>query len=144
LSTRPYTAGMYELTVEAEFCAAHALVIAGVREPTHGHNFRVTVTLAGPVLDPDGMLVDFHAVERRLREILGPWQNADLNAAAPFGGPKGLNPSAEHIARTIAEGLEAGMTEVVGAGDRRSGADRPRVAAVRVTEAAGCAAVYRP
>src|SRR5690606_34763268 len=34
-----YTASMYELKVQREFCAAHALMIKGQREPVHGHNW---------------------------------------------------------------------------------------------------------
>ena len=48
---------MYELSVESEFCAAHALLIKGVREPVHGHNFRVTLTLEAPSLDADALAV---------------------------------------------------------------------------------------
>ena len=30
---------VYEITVEDEFCAAHAIVIRGEREAVHGHNW---------------------------------------------------------------------------------------------------------
>ncbi len=121
---------MYELTVETEFCAAHAIVIGGVREPLHGHNWRVTASIEGPALDADGLLCDFHAVEHALRSITTIFANTDLNAAPPFDS---LNPTAEHVARHIAERL-------AGALDLPTGA---RVSAVRVTEASGCAATYR-
>lgn len=125
---------MFEITVQTEFAAAHALSIGGKREPVHGHNWHVTVTIAGPRLDGDGLLCDFHAVERALREITGPMNNRDLNQLAPFSGPKGTNPSAENVARHIAERLAAALELPAGA----------RVARVRVTEAPGCAAAYFP
>ena len=45
---------MFEVSVEAMFCAAHALTIGGDREPVHGHNWHVSATVAGPALDQDG------------------------------------------------------------------------------------------
>lgn len=125
---------MFEVTVESEFAAAHAIVMRGEREPVHGHNWRVTATLAGDSLDDDGLLCDFHALESALREILGPFHNRDLNATYPFDR---VNPTAELVARHIGEALGAAIP----APDAARGV---RVASVRVTEAPGCAAVYRP
>ena len=124
---------MYELEVSAEFCAAHAIVIAGAREPVHGHNWRVTLTVAGPTLDADGLLCDFHAVGAALAEVTGCFANADLNATAPFDR---VNPTAELVARHIAGAVSARLAGVLPAG--------ARVSACRVTEAPGCAATYRP
>lgn len=123
---------MYELTVEGEFCAAHALEISGVREPVHGHNWHVTVCVAGATLDQDGLLCDFHTVEEVLSEVIGPFQNANLNTTAPFDRE---NPSAENVARHIGVQLAS----------RLDGTLRPhaRVSWVRVTEATRCAATYR-
>lgn len=124
---------MFTLTVQAEFAAAHAIVIAGQREPVHGHNWHVTAELEGPTLDEDGLLCDFHTVEATLRDLLEPFKNADLNAAPPFDQ---VNPTAERVAEYIAAEL----------GNRLDAALAPyaRVASVRVTEAPGCAATYRP
>ena len=47
---------MHAITVEADFSAAHALSIAGIREPIHGHDWHVTARLEGPTLDDDGLL----------------------------------------------------------------------------------------
>jgi len=124
---------MFEITVESEFCAAHALSISGVREAVHGHNWRVTVTIAGDALDPDGLLCDFHTVQDVLADVLDPFQNADLNKTPPFDA---LNPSAEHVARHIAEALAERLDAAL--------APNAAVSAVRVTEAPGCATTYRP
>jgi 6-pyruvoyltetrahydropterin/6-carboxytetrahydropterin synthase len=128
---------MYEIAVEAEFCAAHALLIGGVREPVHGHNWKVTVVVGGDRLDADGLLVDFHALQGLVTQVLAPFQNADLNAAPAF---KALNPSAEHVARHIAEGVGAGL-ERGGSGTHSAPI---KLVFVRVTEAPGCSVVYRP
>ncbi len=124
---------MFELTVQTEFCAAHAISIARTREPVHGHNWRVTVQLAGQTLDSDGLLCVFHTVEAKLAEIIEPFKNADLNRIEPFTR---INPSAENVARHIAERLSAELDEAL--------APNARVSAVSVTEAPGCVATYRP
>lgn len=130
---------MYELTVEAEFCAAHALLIGGQREPVHGHNWHVTLTVAGPELDSDGLLIDFHALERLVQSVIGPFNNRDLNATPPFDR---LNPSAENVARYLAGQVQEGLTALA----RAPGSRIPhiRVISTRVTEAPGCAVTYRP
>jgi 6-pyruvoyltetrahydropterin/6-carboxytetrahydropterin synthase len=123
---------MYELAVHAEFCAAHAIVVGGVRERMHGHNWRVTARVEGSVLDADGLLCDFHTVEGVLAGILEPWRNGNLNEVSPFDR---LNPTAENVARVIAEALAEGLDEGL----------RPHawVASVSVTEGPGCVATYR-
>ncbi len=120
---------MYELIVQRVFSAAHAIVIAGEREPVHGHDWRVRATVAGPELDRDGLLCDFHALERSLDAILEPFRSADLNATPPFDA---VNPTAEAVARHIADALAVDLPPGV------------RVASVAVTEAPGCEAIYRP
>jgi len=120
---------MFELTIRTEFCAAHAIVIRGVREPVHGHNWRVTLTVAGDQLDDDGLLCDFHELERALAEIVAPFQNADLNNTAPFHE---LNPTAEHIAQHIGESMAKTLTGGV------------HVQCASVTEAPGCEATWKP
>lgn len=125
---------MFSLSVQTEFAAAHAIIIAGEREPLHGHNWRITATVSGPSLDREGLLCDFHVVEAALRSITEPWHNRNLNDAAPFAA--GLNPTAEHIARHIAQELGRSLS-----GRLPGGA---RVSEVRITEAPGCTAIYTP
>ena len=122
-------AGSFEIEVETTFSAAHALRFRGAREPVHGHDFRVTVRIGGGDLDADGLLFDFHEVERQLGEIVGPFRSRDLNATPPFDR---VNPSAEEIARHIATSLAARLPATAA------------VLSVRVTEAPGCAATFRP
>jgi 6-pyruvoyltetrahydropterin/6-carboxytetrahydropterin synthase len=121
---------VFEISVQTEFCAAHALVIAGQKEPLHGHNWRVTATLAGEALDADGLLCDFHAVEAALAEVIAPFRNADLNRAPPFTD---VNPSAENVAKHIGIALQVRLKP-----------GPARVSSVSVTEAPGCVATYRP
>lgn len=122
---------VYELSIETEFCAAHAILIGGVREAVHGHNFRVTVVVGGPELNGEGLLCDFHAVQAALHPIISRLNNTNLNEIEPFDR---VNPTAERIAWHIGEALKAkiGPTLPPGVGVR----------SVRVTESPGCAAVY--
>ncbi|MCA9288246.1 MAG: 6-carboxytetrahydropterin synthase [Phycisphaerales bacterium] len=124
---------MYEITVQADFAAAHAIVIGGAREPVHGHNWHVEVTLSGSTLDADGLLCDFHTAEETLGQIVRRFHNRNLNDVAPFDT---VNPSAEHVARHIAEA----MRERLGAGLAAVAA----ISRVSVSEAPGCVATYHP
>jgi len=120
---------MFELRVESEFCAAHAIVVGGQREPIHGHNWRVTVVVAADQLDADGLVCDFHDVERRLNDILAPLNNSNVNDTPPFDQ---RNPTAELIAQHIGDSIAAELPA------------RVRLVSATVTEAPGCAATYRP
>ena len=130
---------MYELRIEREFSASHAIVIGGAREETHGHNWRVTMVVEGPQLDEDGLLCDFHELERRLDATLAPFHNADLNRTAPFNR---VNPTAEQIAAHIATHIATQVTAQVSA-QEGIGAGRATLRSVSVTEAPGCQATYR-
>ncbi|MBL8991373.1 MAG: 6-carboxytetrahydropterin synthase [Phycisphaerae bacterium] len=134
---------MYALELTTVFSAAHAIVIAGRREALHGHDWHVTVCLEGPAVDADGLLLDFHEAERHLREIVAPFHNANLNRTPPFDR---VNPTAEAVARHIAESLRGRLESRAPKRPKTRGSARSpvRVASVRITEAVGCAAVYRP
>jgi len=125
---------VYEVTIERTFSAAHALLIRGVREPVHGHDWRLAVVVAGRSLDEDELLVDFHALEAAVDAIIAPFRNADLNAVAPFDR---VNPSAEAVARHVADRIAAALPDLGGAAGLA-------VAEVRVGEAPGCTATVRP
>ena len=129
----PLPLGMFTITVTHEFCAAHTLSIAGAQEPLHGHNFVTKATIAGDTLDDDGLLCDFHTVHAVLVEICEAFTNRNFNEVPPFDT---LNPSAELIAKHIGDQMISRL--------EASLAPAARVAAVRVTETTGCAAVYRP
>lgn len=126
---------MHRIEVSHAFSAAHAIVIAGQREPLHGHDFRVTAAVESHPphnLDTDGLLCDFHRVHAALAELCEPFTNQNLNDTPPF---ERLNPTAEHIARHLADALAATLDPEL--------APRARVAEVGITEAIGCRAVYR-
>jgi 6-pyruvoyltetrahydropterin/6-carboxytetrahydropterin synthase len=120
---------MFELTVEREFCAAHAISVSGAKEPVHGHNWRVQVVVSGEMLDSDGLLCDFHLIQQKLDEAIQPFHNHDLNCTPPFDR---LNPTAENVVRHIAQAIEPKLPRNV------------RLVCAAITEAPGCQATYRP
>jgi len=78
------------------FSAGHQLVLYdGSLEPIHGHNWRVTVTVAADQLDSIGVVMDFHELERLLDAIIQPMHNRHLNELPAFASS---NPSAENVA----------------------------------------------
>lgn len=129
---------MYRLSIQSVFSAAHALTIHGRPEPLHGHDWLVTATLAGTRLDPDGLLIDFHAVERSLRAITDSLNNSNLNDHPHFTR---TNTSCEHVARFIAERLIADLSSSV---PFHTSSARARLHSLRLTEAPGCAITYYP
>lgn len=120
---------MFELTIEGEFCAAHAIMINGEREPVHGHNWRVEITVAADVLDDNGLVCDFHKLERILNDVIQPFDNNALNALPPFDR---VNPTAEHVVQHIASEFAPQLPWNV------------RLVTATVTEAPGCRATFRP
>lgn len=121
---------MFELSIQAEFSAAHAIRIKGRPEPLHGHNWRITAVVAGERLDADGLLIDFHVVERALKILAAALDNRTLNDLPPFSA--GLNPTAENVAKHLADSLSTHLPTTA------------PLLSLTVTEAPGCAATYRP
>ncbi|MCW8130251.1 MAG: 6-carboxytetrahydropterin synthase [Planctomycetota bacterium] len=122
----------FDVAIETHFCAAHALRhYKGQTEPTHGHNFRVVVTVTGKKVDRAGMAIDFLDLKPVIDEEVGRLNYGFLNDHVPEFGAKGLSPSAENIAlvlyRRIGKRLPKGV----------------RMASVQVFESPGCSATYR-
>lgn len=96
---------MYELTVAAEFEAAHRIVdYPGKCNRLHGHNWSVEVTVEGERLNALGMLVDFKELKREVNAVLEKLDHVYLNETEPFVEE---NPTAEHIARYVYVSLAA-------------------------------------
>ncbi len=90
---------MYEISVEQEFDAAHALRgYEGKCERLHGHRFRVAVTIRADKLNEIGLAYDFTVLKKQLGEVLGKFDHTCLNENAPFDK---MNPSSENIASTV-------------------------------------------
>ena len=118
---------MFELTVQRDFRAAHAIMMGGHLEQTHDHCWHVSVVVQGDRLDNDGLLCDFHLIERELEGVIDCLRDRDLNRTPPFDR---LNPTAEHVARHIGEQLARTLPPGVA------------LKSVSVTEAPGCVATW--
>lgn len=96
--------GVYALTVRTSFAAAHRLrEYEGNCERLHGHNWRVEVTVESETLDSRGMALDFRVMKTALADLLSGLDHKYLNEIAPFDE---VNPSSEHIARYVFDGME--------------------------------------
>ena len=109
-----------------------ALPIFGARprEAPHSHDWLVEVEAGANELDRDGLVMDFHALERFLKACLADFQGALLDELADFARS---SPTAENVARIVFGRLEARLPD-------------ERCALVRVTvwETENCGATYRP
>lgn len=90
---------MYEVSIEQEFDAAHALRgYQGKCENLHGHRYRVAITIRASRLNELGLAYDFTLLKKQAAEVLGRFDHVFLNETPPFDK---INPSAENIAATI-------------------------------------------
>jgi 6-pyruvoyltetrahydropterin/6-carboxytetrahydropterin synthase len=66
----------------------------------HGHNYRLEVTLRGPVQEPTGMLLDVREVDRIVEEaVLRHADHRNLNLQVPYFATH--QPTCENLARWI-------------------------------------------
>jgi 6-pyruvoyltetrahydropterin/6-carboxytetrahydropterin synthase len=123
---------MFEVTIEESFAAGHALRnYRGKCENVHGHNYRCQVTVAGPEVDDNGLLVDFVELKKVVHSVLDRLDHQWLNEYPPFDK---INPSAENIAKYIFDEVRLGLGE-------RNGS---KLGQVRLWETDTAYAVYRP
>lgn len=87
---------MFYVEKRLEISAAHRLALdyGSKCSAVHGHNWIVTVCCRANELDQNGMVYDFTHIKAKVHGVL---DHAYLNEILP------CNPTAEHIARWIAE-----------------------------------------
>ena len=97
---------MFELTVKAEFEAAHQINgYNGKCQRLHGHNWSVEAIVEGRKLDELGMLIEFKVLKAELNKVLDELDHRYLNELPIFS--KKINPTAENIAQYVFETLSA-------------------------------------
>lgn len=100
---------MFELTIQAEFEAAHNLAnYPGKCHRLHGHNWKIEVTVRGTKLDELGMIIDFTVLKAEVKKVVDQLDHYYLNELDIF---KTMNPTAENIARYIYEALTVPLAE---------------------------------
>ena len=98
---------MFEVTVIREFSAAHRVEdYPGNCERLHGHNWKVEVTASSRDLDSLGMVVDFRKLKEAADRALDALDHGFLNDLPVF---RGVNPTAENIARYLCEVIGADL-----------------------------------
>jgi len=98
---------MFEISVEAQFSAAHKLRnYKGKCENMHGHNWRVKAIIAGGKLNNQGMVIDFSELKNKLNEVIMRLDHKYLNDIDYF---KKVNPTSENIAKYIFDKLCRGQ-----------------------------------
>lgn len=96
---------MFELTVKAEFEAAHQINgYKGKCQRLHGHNWAVEAIIEGNELDELGMLVDFKILKAELNNVLDELDHRYLNELQIFAIK---NPTAENLAKYVFDNLSA-------------------------------------
>ena len=94
---------MFELTVKAEFEAAHHINgYNGKCQRLHGHNWSVEAIVEGRELDELGMLVDFKILKAELNVVLDELDHRYLNELSIFATK---NPTAENLAKYVFDSL---------------------------------------
>ncbi len=97
---------MYTLGVQRDFIARHFLIGGdwGPENFPNSHHYVLELQLTAADLDEHGYLVDIVDVTRHLDEFISRFSEKMLNDLPEFDG---LNPSLEHFARIVAEGLNS-------------------------------------
>jgi 6-pyruvoyltetrahydropterin/6-carboxytetrahydropterin synthase len=120
---------MWEISTETVVAAAHRLRnTPGEGERLHGHNWRIRAVVQASALESTGWVLDFNHVAAVLRALVESYEHVFLNEIPPFDD---LNPTAENLARIVAEGLASKLDDA-----------RVRVARVDVWENDTCCATY--
>jgi 6-pyruvoyltetrahydropterin/6-carboxytetrahydropterin synthase len=126
---------MYTIFKDFSFAAAHAIRgHTGGCQNLHGHNYRVRVHLRARRLDELGMVLDFADLKAIMQEVVGPFDHQVLNEVPPFDE---RNTTAELLARYVFDEVAKRLPARPETDDRAGvggagGADRPRLAVVRV------------
>jgi len=96
----------YAVAVRREFTARHYLIGGdwGAENDLHEHHYTVEFRLKGRQLDRHGYLIDIDDVTAALDEQVGRYREKTLNSLPEFAS---LNPSLEHLARSMGVALAA-------------------------------------
>jgi 6-pyruvoyltetrahydropterin/6-carboxytetrahydropterin synthase len=122
---------VYSVSVRTDFIAQHFLIGGdwGPENERNSHHYVLELTVEGAALDQHGYLVDIVAVSSALSNLRSRYADQLLNELPEF---EGLNPSLEHFARILCQGLAQELSA-------------PTLAAVtvRLWENASASATYR-
>ena len=119
---------MFTISVETHFRASHQLTLSdGSKEPLHDHDWIVTAGVSCDKLDEMGVVMDFHVLKAKLRQITDELDNLVLGEVECF---RQNNPSAENVAKHV-YGLLRGLLP-----------NGVKLRSIKVVEEPGCAAEF--
>lgn len=135
------------LTRRVQFAAAHryrradwtdaenkAVFGACAHEHFHGHTYTCDVTVAGPIDEETGFIVDLGFLDDVLRrEVISRFDHRNINLDVPEFGDGKLIPTGENISRFIAHVVQSAL-----------GRSSARVVRVHVAEDATLSSTYEP
>lgn len=135
------------LTRRVQFSAAHryrradwtdaenkAVFGACAHEHFHGHTYTCDVTVAGPIDDETGFVVDLGFLDEVLRrEVISRFDHRNINLDVPEFGDGRLIPTGENISRFIAVAVQGALART-----------SARVIRVHVAEDATLSSTYEP
>jgi 6-pyruvoyltetrahydropterin/6-carboxytetrahydropterin synthase len=99
----------------------------------HGHSYTCDVTVAGPISDETGFVVDLGVLDRVLTaEVRERFDHRNINLDVPEFADGALIPSGENLARFICQRVQRALGDGV------------RVTRVTVAEDATLSATYEP
>ena len=102
---------MFQVSKTFSFDAAHALRgYDGNCERLHGHRWEVNVCVEGSELNELGILIDFRLIKAAMQAATANYDHNTLNDVPPYDE---INPSTEHIARTVYLALRDSLTAQV-------------------------------
>ena len=102
---------MYTVAVERDLIAQHFLFGGdwGRENSPHAHHYRIETLFHGNRLDEHGYLIDITIVDDFLDAVVERYRDCTLNNLPEFSG---LNPSIEHFARILCDGLAARLDKI--------------------------------
>lgn len=119
---------MFTIRVETHFQASHRLTLPdGSMEPSHDHDWLVTVDVSSSKLDKMGLVMNFQKLRAMMDEAVSDFDRTALDTIDYF---RRNNSSAENVAKCIFERLQKKMPEGV------------KLQSVRVVEEPGCSATF--
>lgn len=135
------------LTRRVQFSAAHryrradwtdaenkAVFGACAHEHYHGHTYTCDVTVAGPIDEETGFVVDLGFLDEVLRrEVLSRFDHRNINLDVPEFGDGRLIPTGENISRFIAQVVQTALSRT-----------SALVVRVQVAEDATLSSTYEP
>jgi 6-pyruvoyltetrahydropterin/6-carboxytetrahydropterin synthase len=90
---------MYTLSVDKVISTAHQLRdYDGPCARIHGNNWKVRLEVQSKEVDDKGIAIDFTELDKKLWEVIGPFDHQLINSVPPFDE---LNPTAENLVKFI-------------------------------------------